>query len=154
MQATTPPDATPEGPIVDKHKWVTPVLAAVALLAIAATGIWWFGIRDTTDPAADLRDGMWVTEYAGVYLTFNEDGSWTAQPDLDLEIFRDAGAFTFDGEVLTVSTDPGFACAAYADEGSYELDFIDENTIRLTVIDDPCSGRAVDFAAGWVRYSP
>ncbi len=105
---------------------------------------------------ADVRlwfGSVWITGLDALYLTFNEDGSWTAQANLDLEVFLDEGPFTFDGEVLTVGTDPGHFCSSY-DEGSYQLDFTDENTIRLTVIDDPCSPRAADFAAGLVRYSP
>ena len=100
---------------------------------------------------------MWVTELEGKYLKFNEDGSWSSQAMLDVDVYKDAGPFTLEGEVLTVRTDSSYACARYAegsDEGSYTVDFIDADTIQVTVIRDSCTPRLRDFKSGWARYSP
>jgi hypothetical protein len=109
------------------------------------------------DSGENVIHGVWVTEFEGKYLTFNEDGSWAAQAVLDVEVFKDAGAFTFDGEVLMVRSDSRYACARWAegsDEGSYAVDFTDADTIGLTVIGDSCTPRRRDFTSGAARYSP
>jgi hypothetical protein len=128
---------------------VVAVLVALGLAAAACDD------ADSGDPEA--IHGTWITGLEGQYLTFNENGSWTAQAVLDVEAFRDAGTFTFDGEILTVNSDPDYSCATYADgseQGSYEVDVADEDTLDPTVIDDPCTPRANDFTSGMVRYSP
>ena len=118
---------------------------ALMVLVLSATGC---GDADSDD--SDVIYGTWVTEAEGKYQTFNEDGSWTAKTDPDASASRDEGTFTFDGETLTVISDPGQGCGG-GEQGSYEVEVVDEDTLNLTVIDDSCTPRVADIASGMTR---
>lgn len=109
-----------------------------------------------SEPEADLY-GIWVNEGSATpYVTFNEDGTWSAAaaPDaVDALDFVDAGPFTFDGETLTLTGNPGYFCTPWG-EGTYKLRFEDDDTISMLVLEDLCAPRAGDLAKGLVRYSP
>lgn len=61
------------------------------------------------------------------------------------------GTWSTDGSILTLN--PDAATDACADEvGTYEIDVIDDgNGIEVTVLDDDCGLRAVDFGTGLTR---
>ncbi len=65
MQAMTPPDATPESPMVDKRNWVPTVLTAVVVLFAAAVAIWWFGIRDSETTGVPNPAAVFCEEQGG-----------------------------------------------------------------------------------------
>jgi putative hemolysin len=46
----------PGSPIVEKRNWVPTVLAILAVLAVIAAAIWWFGIRDSEGSGTGLAD--------------------------------------------------------------------------------------------------
>jgi len=126
-------------------------IASLVVLVLVAGGC------GNSDSGENVIHGVWVTEFEGKYLSFNEDGSWAAQAVLDVEVFKDAGDFTFDGEVLTVRSDSRYACARWAEgseEGSYTVDLTEADTIGLTLIHDACTPRRRDFTSGGTRYSP
>jgi hypothetical protein len=108
--------------------------------------------------------GVWITPGDELlHFTFNEDGTWSvvnAEGDPD----RPAGfgTFTFDGELLTFTTDPasrncspnaGTGIAADA-VGIYEAAFTAEGDLEVAEVDDPCVQARVQSRGTWVRYSP
>ena len=125
-------------------------MATLALLVLVLSSA---GCGDDDSADSDVIHGTWVTELEGKYQTFSEDGSWTAKSNPDMEASTDEGTFTFDGETLTVISAPGFGCGG-GEQGSYEVEVVDENTLDLTVIDDSCVPRADDISSGMTRYAP
>lgn len=128
------------------------IIATLALMVLVLSAA---GCGDADSDDSDVIHGTWVTELEGKYQTFNEDGSWTAKSNPDVPASTDEGTFTFDGETLTVISDPGFGCVSEeASQGSYDVEVTDENTLDLTVIDDACEPRAADLTSGMTRYAP
>jgi putative hemolysin len=58
----------PGSPIVEKHNRVPTVLAALAVLAVVAAAIWWFGIRDSEGSGAGLANpaAVFCEEQGGI----------------------------------------------------------------------------------------
>ena len=116
--------------------------------------------------SSDSEDiyGVWITGGPeGLPMSFNEDGSWSAvHPDADPDLPSAFGTFTFDGELLTFTTDPASrncspnAGAGYAADavGIYEAAFTAEGDLELTEVDDPCVQARVQTRGTLVRYSP
>jgi hypothetical protein len=108
--------------------------------------------------------GVWITPGPeGLHMSFSEDGSWSVvQPDADPDLPSAFGTFTFDGELLTFTTDPasrncspnsGTGIAADA-VGIYEAAFTDEGDLVLNDVDEPCVQARVQTRGTLVRYSP
>ena len=108
--------------------------------------------------------GVWISPGPeGVHMSLNEDGTWSVvHPDADPDRPAGFGTFTFDGELLTMSTDPasrncspnaGTGIAADA-VGIYEVAFTAEGDMELNDVDDPCVQARVNNRGTWVRYSP
>ena len=125
----------------------------IAALALIVLVLPFAGCGDADSADSDVIYGTWVTELEGKYQTFNEEGSWTAKSNPNIEASTDEGTFTFDGETLTVISDPGFGCGG-EEQGSYGVEVADENTLDLTVIEDNCTPRAADISSGMARYAP
>ena len=106
---------------------------------------------DEGDPAAELY-GEWLTS-EGTTVTYNEDGTWSAQwPGYGPEPF-DWGTYTFDGGIMTYFTDPGGRSCQEGQTGIYEATIIDEQNLSLKSVEESCSGRGSDFFGGMIRKS-
>jgi hypothetical protein len=120
-------------------------LIAGAMLVLATSAC-------SSSDSEDLY-GVWLTPDNSNLLSFNEDDTWTFTHQEDPENIRGFGTFTFDGELLTLSTDPAsLNCSPNAGEGLaadavgiYEVAFTDEGDLELTDVDDPCIRRVVEF---------
>jgi hypothetical protein len=104
--------------------------------------------------------GVWLTPDDSNLLSFNEGDTWTFTHQTDPENIRGFGTFTFDGELLTLSTDPASKnCSPKRPQGVfvagegltadalgiYEVAFTAEGDLELTDVDDPCLRRLVEF---------
>jgi hypothetical protein len=84
-------------------------------------------------------------------MSFNEDDSWGTADQEGAGPFG-WGTFTFDGDLLTLSTHPeSEVCVA---TGTYEAAFTAEGDLELSVAKDPCDGRAEDMTGTLVPSSP
>jgi hypothetical protein len=104
--------------------------------------------------SSDSEDlyGVWLTPDNSNHLSFNEDDTWTFAEKEDPEYIRGFGPFTFDGELLTLFTDPASKnCSPNSgafDEvitGTYEAAITPEGNLELTDVDDLCVPRKVEF---------
>ena len=142
---------------------VVVVVGAVALASSTSTDS---PPATTPTTQADSEEiyGVWITPGdKGLHFTFNEDGTWSVvHPDADPDRPAGFGTFTYDGELLKLSTDPasrncspnaGTGIAADA-VGIYEAAFTAEGDLELTEVDDPCVAARVQMRGTLVRYSP
>ena len=105
--------------------------------------------------SSDSEDiyGVWLTPDNSNHLSFNEDDTWTFAEKEDTDYIRGFGTFTFDGVLLTLSTDPAsLNCSPNAGEGlaadatgAYEAAITAEGNLELTDVEDPCIRRVVEF---------
>jgi hypothetical protein len=117
----------------------------------------------TTQAVSEEIYGVWITSGdKGLHMSFNEDGSYAVFHPEDPDRPAAFGTFTFDGELLTFTTDPasrncspnaGTGIAADA-VGIYEAAFTDEGDLVLNDVDDPCVQARVQTRGTLVRYSP
>jgi hypothetical protein len=99
--------------------------------------------------------GVWLTPDNLNHLSFNEDDTWSfshAEDPVDDFKNRGFGPFTFDGELLTLFTDPASNnCSpnsgAFTEviTGTYEAAITPEGNLELTDVDDLCVPRKVEF---------
>lgn len=103
--------------------------------------------------AEDLAErlyGTWHGEAVGSYHTWEPDGTWHVTETLDGAPY-DLGTYTIEGSIVTLDTDPDAPFCPLT-EGSYEVTFIDADTIRWELIDDECPARGRNIPLGpWVR---
>ena len=88
-------------------------------------------------------------------MSFNEDDTWSfshAEDPVDVFKNRGFGPFTFDGELLTLFTDPASNnCSPMSGAftkvitGIYEATITPEGNLELTDVDDLCTPRKVEF---------
>lgn len=121
---------------------ITLCLAFVLLVATSAC---------SSSESEDLY-GIWITPGETNYMSFNEDDSWGVAQVEGTDPF-DWGTFAFDGELLTFSTDPD-AGVCSNDTGTYDAAFTAEGDLELTVVEDPCGGRAGELPGTLVPHSP
>jgi hypothetical protein len=114
----------------------------------------------SSSDAEDLT-GVWITPGSSGQLSFNEDDSWSFLHPEDPDRVRAFGLFTFDGELLTISTDPdSLRCSRMggvyeaALTGVYEAAFTAEGDLELNDVEDPCVQRRVEFRGTLVQHSP
>jgi hypothetical protein len=111
-------------------------LIAGAMLVLATSAC-------SSSDSEDLS-GVWLTPDNSNPLSFNEDDTWTFAEKEDPEYIRGFGPFTFDGELLTLFTDPDSKrCSQQT--GTYEAAITPEGNLELTVVEDPCVARKVEF---------
>jgi len=100
------------------------------------------------DPAERLY-GTWDVNAVGSYHTFEPDRTWhvaiaTGDP-------YDFGTYTIEGSIVTFDTDPE-ASECPQTTGSYEVTFIDADTISWELIEDECTIRGTNVPrALWER---
>ena len=107
--------------------------------------------------------GVWITPGDELlHMSFNEDGTWNVVHPENPDRPAAFGTFTFDGELLTFSTDPdsrncspnaGAGLTADA-TGTYEVAFTAEGDLELNDVDDPCVPRRVEFRGTLAPHSP
>jgi hypothetical protein len=128
-------------------------LIAGAMLVLAASAC-------SSSDSEDLY-GVWITPGEGLHMSFNEDGSYAVVHPEDPDRPAAFGTFTFDGELLTLSTDPaskncspnsGTGIAADA-TGTYEVAFTAEGDLEVNDVEDPCVLARRDMRGTLVRYS-
>ena len=119
------------------------LIAALLTLPIVAPSC-----SDDSSNSEERLDGDWQTG-SGIALTF-ADGSWTVTEGDDQEPF-DTGTFTFDGTTLTVDTNEGGQSCQAGDLGTYEVSFVDDDTVELALVDDECVQRGSDWKRGFTR---
>ena len=121
---------------------ITLCLALVLLVATSAC---------SSSESEDLY-GVWITPGNSIYLSLNEDDSWGIAYHEGIDPF-DWGTFTFDGELLTFSTDPdNVTCPDKP--GTYDTAFTAEGDLELNVVEDLCRERARTVTGTLVPYSP
>jgi hypothetical protein len=107
--------------------------------------------------------GVWITPGSeGLHMSFNEDGSYAVFHPEDPDRPAAFGTFTFDGELLTFTTDPASRnCSPNAGTGLaadgvgiYEAAFTSEGNLELNDVEDPCVQARVQTRGTLVRYSP
>jgi hypothetical protein len=128
------------------------IVVAVAMLAGSCSS----GATDITASETAATEavmyGEWLTTH-GTTMSYDEDGTWTAQhASTGLEPF-DWGTYTFDGELLTYSTDSGSLSCQEGQTGVYEAALTNDGSLSLKRVEDPCSGRSSDLFGGMVRKS-
>ena len=95
--------------------------------------------------------GVWLTPDNSNLLSFNEDDTWSFTHKVEPERIRGFGPFTYDGELLTLITDPASpncsGSGAFDTEitGTYEATITPEGNLELTDVDDLCVNRKVEF---------
>ena len=121
---------------------ITLCLAFVLLVATSAC----------SSSESENLHGVWITPTESNYMSFNEDDSWSVAQEESTDPF-DWGTFTFDGELLTFSTDPDARICSDG-TGTYDAAFTAEGDLELSVVEDPCGGRAGSLPGTLVPYSP
>jgi hypothetical protein len=153
MDTNTSPETSPPSPAFNQRNRTPLVLAALGVLAVAAA-IWWFGVRDTNSPVYAVEDlyGSWLTS-PGSTMTYYQDGSWDAvYPPWGPSPF-DFGTYTFDGKTLTMFSTDGRVCRT-GQTGIYEAEFVDEDSLSVIVVEDPCLDRREIANADMLRQNP
>lgn len=120
------------------------LLLALALLAMLAS---------SCGDSASRIHGVWISGLERLPITFAEDGTWSVPSAAGSESLKDAGEFSFDGEVMTIESEPGFFCRSYG-QATYEFTFVDDDTIEVEVVEDECGPRRADWSAGFTRQAP
>jgi hypothetical protein len=104
------------------------------------------------DPAAELH-GEWRTD-PGSVISYLEDGSWNAvYAPWGSEPFE-WGTYTFDGDTLTMLTTGGGRVCQEGQKGIYEATFVDEESLRVSIVEEPCGARREIATSPMVRQSP
>ena len=96
--------------------------------------------------------GVWLTPDNSNLLSFNDDDTWSFIHHDDPGNIRGFGPFTFDGELLTLVTDPASKrCSRNSGAfdtditGTYEAAITPEGNLELTDVDDLCVQRKIEF---------
>ncbi len=136
-------------------------------MALIAAVVLVGGCGSNESSLSDTIEGVWVTDLAGIFEVFHDDGSYGVGHSLELAapdgavrgvdgVLRSTaelefGPWSTEGTILTMNPDAASAyCAGIV--GTYEIDVLDDgNRLEVTVLDDKCSARAVDFGSGLTR---
>jgi hypothetical protein len=95
--------------------------------------------------------GEWITPGESLHVSFNEDDSWDVARRQGHPF--GGGTFTFDGELLTFTTDPdNVTCPDKP--GTYDAELTAEGNLELNVVEDTCRERARTLTGTLVPYSP
>ena len=95
--------------------------------------------------------GAWITPGESLHVSFNEDDSWDVARRQGHPF--GGGTFTFDGELLTFTTDPdNVTCPDKP--GSYDAALTAEGNLELNVVEDTCRERARTLTGTLVPNSP
>ena len=132
----------------------TDVPARRLLILLVCAFVFAAGCSGSSEPSEDLY-GVWLTPDNSNHLSFNEDDTWSfshAEDPVDVFQNRGFGAFTYDGELLTLFTDvaskncsPTSGAFTEVITGTYEATITPEGNLELTDVDDLCTPRKVEF---------
>ena len=101
------------------------------------------------DPAERLY-GTWDVNAVGSYHTWVPDGTWYVATSIGGAPY-DFGTYTVEGSILTLVGDPD-APECPETTGSYEVTFVDADTISWELIEDECGIRGTNLPrAPWER---
>ena len=93
--------------------------------------------------------GTWFLSSAGLYVQFNEDGTFRAASsvaDLEDEPF-DLGQFRLEGTLFTFTTsDESPLCAGQS--GSYQVELTEEGELQFALEEDPNCGPRASLTSG------
>jgi len=115
------------------------------------------GGTSTTAPPSEVAEdsaerlyGTWDVNAVGSYHTWEPDGTWYVAGATGGDPY-DFGTYTIEGSIVTVDTDPdALECAQTT--GSYEVKFIDADTISWELIEDECTVRGTNVPKNpWER---
>ena len=120
---------------------ITLCLALVLLVATSAC---------SSSESEDLY-GVWITPGESLRMSFNEDDSWDVARHEGFPVGW--GTFTFDGELLTFSTDPDNVTCPGA-TGIYDAAFADDGDLELNVVEDECVALRENITGTLVPDSP
>jgi hypothetical protein len=116
------------------------------------------GGASTTTPSSEIAEdpaerlyGTWDVNAVGSHHTFEPDGTWYVVVAATGGDPYDFGTYTIEGSIVTLDTDTdAFECAQTT--GSYEVTFVDADTISWELIDDDCAIRGANVPrALWER---
>ncbi|MGI9585282.1 MAG: hypothetical protein ACR2N7_06795 [Acidimicrobiia bacterium] len=119
------------------------IVGVALLLATAAC---------SSSDAEDIH-GVWLTPDNANFLFINEDDTWSFSHHADPADVRAFGTFTFDGQLLTFSTNPASKRCTTVDlpglavdaTGIYEASITSEGNLELEDVEDPCGKRKLEF---------
>lgn len=99
---------------------------------------------EESDTATTGIYGVWLAPDGDADMSFNEDDSYAINHGEGTEP-AEWGTFTFDGERLTLSTDPDSTnCREIV--GTYDAAFTAGGDLELTDVEDPCTARRVELS--------
>lgn len=146
----TRPESTTETTEKKSRNLRAGLVGAVAVVAVVLAGALIAQTRsDETASAASVTD-VWVST-DGVYVVFNEDGtygaSWTLEDVAEGPFER--GTWHFEDEVFVWSASTG-NCTVDEEglAGRYTIEHVDAQTTNWVPINDPCLDRVRDLAGG------
>ncbi len=104
------------------------------------------GVLSPTTPTPEQAlPGVWYTQSFHP-LVIGEDGSWSLRADVT-GLSWTWGTYTFDGDVLTLTTDDDALCEG--NTGIYQVAISQaENQIHFTLVDDTCVARRFELSQG------
>ncbi len=160
MQKTTPTQPTRNE---RRRPWLI-VIAAAAIVIIAGVVAFAVVADDGTDvagsgevepgPITSFEDIAGTTYKRGpghspIYVQFSEDGTWNSSTNQDLVEDRPEVIYEsrFEGTKISVTETKGF-CDANPD-ATYEIQLLENDSLQLVAIEDPCAHRSGDFQAEW-----
>lgn len=100
-------------------------------------------VQESGAPATGIY-GVWLSSDGSIYMSLNENDSFGISHGEGTDPIE-WGAFAFDGELLTLSTDPDSkSCGKTV--GTYQAAFTADGDLQLTDVEDPCTARRVDLS--------
>jgi hypothetical protein len=102
-----------------------------------------------------VEDSIGVWSRGCKYLQFREDGTYRGGRHPDLEKYpSEVGSFHLDGTSLTlIMSEDSVLCPGQT--GSFEVELIDRDQLKLTLREDECQPRGSGMTGGpWTRVSP
>ena len=102
--------------------------------------------------------GTWVTNLHGIYVAFNDDGTYgkgkSPEQAMGTQFGQfESGTWTLEEGLLTLATSQDSQDCNGA-IGTYEVEIADTgDQVLVTLIDDTCASRIADFPSGLTRHT-
>ena len=107
--------------------------------------------ESTAADSATVDSGQLVGTWSvgGQTFTWGPDGTY------DSDLPSETGTYAFDSSVVTMETDPDVVNECAGTTAQYSVTFVDADTLRMDVIDDPCQMRknSVFGELQWTRVT-
>ena len=112
------------------------------------------GLITACQPKYTVDDiiGVWRKNNVNPFMYLYEDGTYEIIGSVGTDDPWDFGQYEFDGKTLTHLID-NESPSCPGDTDIYEVDFIDEDTLKLTTVDIQCEF-VMEGETTWMRYSP